>query len=198
MRAKAACSSSTLSVKLPANALKKEVLDLSAYAGMWLESGNRPAKFTETSPAIYKLRPNPEQARLPLFSRKGWKMTRFEDVVENVNETDREPVEAGIDRFIGLEHLEPGSLHIQAWGNVADGITFIRRCRPGHVLFGKRRAYQCKVAVTVFERVGIRRYLRVLAQERSVAAGIPTVPICTRSKGTDQWSIKREWAGNDH
>jgi type I restriction enzyme M protein len=132
---------------------KKEALDLSAYLGMWLESGNRPGKLTETSPAIYKLRPNPEWARLPLFSRKGWKMVRFEDVVENVNETEREPAAAGIDRFIGLEHLEPGSLHIRAWGNVADGITFIRRCRPGHVLFGKRRAYQRKVAVTEFDAV---------------------------------------------
>lgn len=33
---------------------------------------------------------------------------------------------AGIERFIGLEHLELGSLHIRAWGNVADGTTFNR------------------------------------------------------------------------
>ena len=52
-----------------------------------------------------------------------------------------------------MEHLEPGSLHVQAWGNVADGTTFTRRCQPGQVLFGKRRAYQRKVAVAEFEAV---------------------------------------------
>ena len=82
-------------------------------------------------------RVNPDWARLPLFDRKGWTRVRFGDVVENVNETERDPEAAGIDQFIGLEHMEPGSLHVRAWGNVADGTTFARRCRPGQVLFGK-------------------------------------------------------------
>src|SRR5450755_4745479 len=51
------------------------------------------------------------------------------------------------------EHLEPGSLHIKNWGNVADGTTFTRNCRLGQVLFGKRRAYQRKVAIAEFEAV---------------------------------------------
>src|SRR5262249_47590553 len=79
-----------------------------------------------------------------LFDRSEWKCVRFGDVVDSLNETERDLEEAGIDRFIGLEHLEPGSLHIRAWGNVMDGTTFTRRCRPGQVLFGKRRAYQRK------------------------------------------------------
>jgi type I restriction enzyme S subunit len=97
--------------------------------------------------------PNPDWAKLPLFDRKGWKHVRFDDVVENINETERNLSEAGIERYIGLEHLEPGSLHIRTWGNVADGTTFTRRCRPGQVLFGKRRAYQRKVAVAEFDAV---------------------------------------------
>ena len=36
---------------------------------------------------------------------------------------------------------------------MADGTTFTRRCRPGQVLFGKRRAYQRKVAVAEFDAV---------------------------------------------
>ncbi|MBI3301880.1 MAG: N-6 DNA methylase, partial [Deltaproteobacteria bacterium] len=88
-----------------------------------------------------------------LFDRSNWQYVRFGDVVENLNETERDPEEAGIERFIGLEHLEPGSLHIRAWGSVADGTTFTRRCQPGQVLFGKRRAYQRKVAVAEFEAV---------------------------------------------
>jgi len=96
--------------------------------------------------------PNPNWASLPLFDRKGWKRVRFGDVVENCNETC-DPAEAGLERFIAMEHLEPGSLHVRAWGNVADGTTFTRRCGPGQVLFGKRRAYQRKVAVAEFDAV---------------------------------------------
>lgn len=102
---------------------------------------------------ISNLRVNPDWAKLPLFNRKGWTRVRFGDVVQNLNETERNSAEAGLERFIGLEHLESGSLHIQAWGNVADGTTFTRRCRPGQVLFGKRRAYQRKVAVADFNAV---------------------------------------------
>lgn len=98
------------------------------------------------------LRVNPDWAKLPLFDRKGWKRVRFGDVVENINETC-DPNEAGLERFIAMEHLEPGSLHIRTWGNVADGTTFTRRCQPGQVLFGKRRAYQRKVAVSEFDAV---------------------------------------------
>lgn len=102
---------------------------------------------------LKKLTPNPDWASLPLFDRSGWTRVRFGDVVENVNETERAPSTAGINRFIAMEHLEPGSLHVRKWGNVADGTTFTRRCRPGQVLFGKRRAYQRKVAVAEFDAV---------------------------------------------
>jgi type I restriction enzyme, S subunit len=100
---------------------------------------------------LESLQVNPDWASLPLFDRTGWTRVPFGDVVENVNETVREPEAAGIERFIGLEHLEPGSLHIRSWGNIADGTTFKRRCRRGQLLFGKRRAYQRKVAVADFD-----------------------------------------------
>ncbi len=106
--------------------------------------------MTTALPTLDK--PNPHWARLPLFNRKNWSRVRFGEVVENINETC-EPEATGLEWFIGLEHLEPGSLHIRAWGNVADGTTFTRRCRPGQVLFGKRRAYQRKVAVAEFDAV---------------------------------------------
>ncbi len=96
---------------------------------------------------------NPDWAKLPLFDRTKWQRVKFGDVVANVNDTERDPQGAGIERFIGLEHLEPGSLHIRTWGNVTDGTTFNRRCRPEQVLFGKRRAYQRKVAVAEFNAV---------------------------------------------
>jgi hypothetical protein len=108
------------------------------------------------SPANLKTpRVNPDWAKLPLFGRTGWTKVRFGDVAGNLNETVRDPGASGIERFIGLEHLEPGSLHVRTWGHVADGTTFTRRCRPGQVLFGKRRAYQRKVAVAEFDALVI-------------------------------------------
>jgi hypothetical protein len=61
-----------------------------------------------TFPMRGDLLPNPNWARLPLFDRKDWTRVRFGDVVQNVNETERSPAEAGIEWFIGMEHLEPG------------------------------------------------------------------------------------------
>ena len=61
-------------------------------------------------------RVNPDWANLPLFDRAGWTKVRFGDVVDNLNETVRDPGASGIERFIGLEHLEPGSLHVRTWG----------------------------------------------------------------------------------
>lgn len=86
-------------------------------------------------------------------SRDGWTRVRFGDVVRLSTERCTDPAAAGIDRYVGLEHLEPGDLRIRAWGNVTDGVTFTNRFRPGQVLFGKRRAYQRKVAVAEFDGI---------------------------------------------
>lgn len=126
--------------------------------GSWLES--RDQVRTALKGVLPKLPLSKNAARAAsaircelLRDRAGWIRVRFGDVVENVNETESDPTSAGLQRFIGLEHLEPGSLHVRTWGNVADGTTFTRRCRPGQVLFGKRRAYQRKVAVAEFDAV---------------------------------------------
>jgi len=86
-------------------------------------------------------------------SRAGWTTVAFGDVVRLVTERSSEPEAAGFERFVGLEHIEPGDLRIRRWGDVADGTTFTSVFRPGQVLFGKRRAYQRKVAVADFSGV---------------------------------------------
>lgn len=85
--------------------------------------------------------------------KPGWQRVKFGDVVRLNKESCKDPEAEGIERVIGLEHLEPGDLRIRSWADVADGTTFTKRVRPGQVLFGKRRAYQRKVAVADFEAV---------------------------------------------
>ena len=61
-----------------------------------------------------------------------------------------DPASAGIDRFVGLNHIEPENLRIRSWGNVADGTTFTTTFKRGQVLFAKRRAYPTESASADF------------------------------------------------
>ena len=87
------------------------------------------------------------------LDRSSWTRVKFGDVVRNVNDNTKNPGAAGIDRVIGLEHLDPGELRIQRWGDLSDETTFTRRVRAGQTLFGKRRAYQRKTAYADFDAV---------------------------------------------
>ena len=83
--------------------------------------------------------------------RSGWRIVRFGDVVRNVDEAVRDPLSYDLERFVGLEHIDPESLRIKRWGLIAEGTSFTRKFSAGQVLFGKRRAYQRKVAVADFD-----------------------------------------------
>lgn len=85
--------------------------------------------------------------------RACWRRVKFGDVVRLSKARSQDPLADGFERYVGLEHLEPSDLRVRSWGNVADGVTFTSVFRPGQVLFGKRRAYQRKVAVADFAGV---------------------------------------------
>jgi type I restriction enzyme S subunit len=85
--------------------------------------------------------------------KPGWTKVAFGDVVKLNTDRCIDPAAEGIERYVGLEHIEPEDLRVRRWGLVADGTTFTNRFKPGQVLFGKRRAYQRKVAVADFEGV---------------------------------------------
>lgn len=90
---------------------------------------------------------------LEAASKRGWTRVAFGDVVRLSRARSSDLERDGFDRYVGLEHLEPGDLRIRRWGDVADGTTFTNVFRAGQVLFGKRRAYQRKVAVAEFDGV---------------------------------------------
>ena len=74
----------------------------------------------------------------------------FGEVVRLSRTRSNNPAADGLQRYVGLSHLSPGDPKIRRWGEVADGTTFTNVFRPGQVLFGKRRPYLRKVAVTDF------------------------------------------------
>jgi len=102
------------------------------------------------------------------INKKDWKKISLGEVCRNVNETVNNPLEEGIERYIGLEHIEPGNLHIRSWGKVSSGTTFTKKVKVGQVLFGKRRAYQKKAAVASFEGICSGDILVLEANEKII------------------------------
>ncbi len=85
--------------------------------------------------------------------KPGWKMVKFGEIVKNANLVERDPEVNGIERIVGLEHIDPENLHIRRWNSISDGTSFTRKFVPRQTLFGKRRAYQRKVAFAEFEGI---------------------------------------------
>ncbi|MGD9744803.1 MAG: restriction endonuclease subunit S [Verrucomicrobiales bacterium] len=73
----------------------------------------------------------------------------FGDFAESIAKR-AEPKDAQEEIYVGLEHLDPQCLHIRRWGKGSDVIGGKLRFRKGDIIFGKRRAYQRKLAVAEF------------------------------------------------
>lgn len=77
-------------------------------------------------------------------------MVTFGEVARQVK-TKVKPADTDLDRYVGLEHLDPESLHIRRWGVPEDVTGEKIVVRKGDIIFGKRRAYQRKVAIAGFD-----------------------------------------------
>ena len=87
------------------------------------------------------------------ISKAGWTRVRFDQIARQINDRVDNPAEAGVERYVGLEHLDPDSLRIRRWGEPTDVESTKLRFQPGDIIFGKRRVYQRKVAVADFEGI---------------------------------------------
>lgn len=85
--------------------------------------------------------------------RPGWRRCRFDEIAINVNERVDDPSEAGVDHYVGLEHLDSESLAIRRWGSPTDVKATKLRFRPGDIIFGRRRVYQRKLGVAHFDGI---------------------------------------------
>ena len=76
----------------------------------------------------------------------------FEQIA--INSTEKiKPVEADKETYLGLEHLDTGCLRVTRWGAEVAPIGDKLIMRKGDVLFGRRRAYQKKVAIAPFDGI---------------------------------------------
>jgi len=78
--------------------------------------------------------------------KPGWKTWRFEQIAQPITER-AEPTPEDSALYVGLEHMDTGSLRIRRWGSQADLIGTKFRMRRGDILFARRNAYLKRVAI---------------------------------------------------
>ncbi|WP_345889377.1 restriction endonuclease subunit S [Shewanella algae] len=83
---------------------------------------------------------------------EGSQLLKFGDVAEHISERAN-PVPGDEKRYIGLEHLDSGSLQIKRWGSdvVLKGQKLA--IKKGDILFAKRNAYLKRVALAPFDGI---------------------------------------------
>jgi len=77
---------------------------------------------------------------------------RFDQIASNIT-VRVEPGDTDLERYVGLEHLDPESLKLRRWGLPSDVIGQKLRFWKGDIIYGKRRAYQRKLAVAGFDGI---------------------------------------------
>jgi type I restriction enzyme S subunit len=89
------------------------------------------------------------------MNKANWNEFSFGEVVTNLK-INCNPVAERIEKFVAGEHIETDSLKIKSWGLVGKdylGPAFHRKFFPNQILYGSRRTYLRKVAVTDFTGV---------------------------------------------
>ena len=77
---------------------------------------------------------------------------RFDQIAEN-STAKKKPEESDRYRYVGLEHLDPGTLEVTRWGAEVTPKGDKLLMKKGDVLFGRRRAYQKKVGIAPFDGI---------------------------------------------
>lgn len=85
--------------------------------------------------------------------KPGWRVWRFEQMAQSINDRVDDPRTADVEYYVGLEHLDSDSLKIRRWGSPNDVEATKLRFQKGDIIFGRRRAYQRKLGVADFDGI---------------------------------------------
>jgi type I restriction enzyme S subunit len=78
--------------------------------------------------------------------RDGWIRVRFGEIAQHVAERVEPSPDDG-KLYVGLEHLDSGSLTVRRWGSETDLIGTKLQMQKGDILFARRNAYLRRVAI---------------------------------------------------
>lgn len=87
-----------------------------------------------------------------ILDRSKWVKWKFSDLVENIVEKVV-PKDSGLDHYIGLKHLDTGSLKIRRFGETESLIGDKLKICKGDLIFAKRNSYLKRVAIAEFDAV---------------------------------------------
>jgi restriction endonuclease S subunit len=98
---------------------------------------------------------------------KDFETVKFEKIAINISERV-EPKKTELTTYVGLEHLDADNLKIERTGTPDDVIGTKLKIYKGDVIFGKRRAYLRKVAVSHFDGIASAHSMILRANEKNI------------------------------
>jgi type I restriction enzyme S subunit len=101
------------------------------------------------------------------IDKNKWVRWKFSDLVENIVEKVV-PKECGLADYIGLKHLDTGSLHIRRFGKCSEISGDKLRIYKGDLIFAKRNSYLKRVSIAKFDAVASAHSLVLRAKPENV------------------------------
>lgn len=98
---------------------------------------------------------------------KDFETVRFDEIAINISERV-EPKKTELTTYVGLEHLDADNLTIERTGTPDDVIGTKLKIYKGDIIFGKRRAYLRKVAVSHFDGIASAHSMILRANEKNI------------------------------
>ena len=125
---------------------------------------------------------------------EGWRIVKFGDVAQEVKASTKDPLGEGIERYIGLEHIDPESLRLARYGLIAeDNSTFTKKFSAGDILFGRRRAYLKKAAVADFDGICSGDITVIAPKGEDLVPDL--LPFIVQSEPFFDWAVKHSAGG---
>lgn len=101
------------------------------------------------------------------LTAKDFETVRFDKIATNISERV-EPKKTELTTYVGLEHLDADNLVIERTGTPDDVIGTKLKIYKGDIIFGKRRAYLRKVAVSHFDGIASAHSMILRANEKMI------------------------------
>jgi type I restriction enzyme S subunit len=101
------------------------------------------------------------------LTKQDFEPVKFEKLANNISERV-EPKETDLDIYVVLEHLDPDCLTIERTGKPEDVIGTKLKIYKSDIIFGKRRAYLRKVAVSHFDGIASAHSMIMRANENNI------------------------------
>lgn len=101
------------------------------------------------------------------LTKQDFEPVKFEKLANNISERV-EPKETNLNTYVGLEHLDSDNLTIERTGKPEDVIGTKLKIYKDDIIFGKRRAYLRKVAVSTFDGIASAHSMILRANENNI------------------------------